>query len=137
MPRNDIIDGFCYPKWIVIPGIRGMIRIPDWAPGLGRFGRTLAVSLLASLASLAPAAQAQGLDLETLTCAEVTRIQPEAIQTTVIGLAVGYAMGQADAAFDLEEANRWFAAFQDLCKVAPASKVTTVLPNLAEQVRSN
>ncbi|GAB5470180.1 MAG: hypothetical protein Kilf2KO_32100 [Rhodospirillales bacterium] len=88
----------------------------------------------ALLFALQAPAQAQDLDLASLTCGQVGRISPEAVQTTVIGLAVGYAMGERQIAFDLEEANAWFAAFRDLCAQAPQAAVTEVMPLLEDRV---
>lgn len=81
-----------------------------------------------------PMAQGEELQLETMTCGQLSRLNPESIQTSVIGLSVGYAMGQEGAPFDLEVANAWFTAFRDFCKLAPDTRVAEVMAAIAEQV---
>ncbi len=81
-----------------------------------------------------PTANAQGLELEALTCLQLAHISPDSVQTTVIGLSVGYAMGKEGASFELEEANAWFDAFRNLCKVAPDAKVSDVMAELPGQI---
>lgn len=92
--------------------------------------------LCAAAAGFAPStpAAAESLDLDSLQCEQVGRLAPDSVQTTVIGLLVGHAMGRASVPLDLEEANRWFAAFRDLCGQAPKARVQDVLPLLPDQV---
>ncbi len=96
--------------------------------------RTLTLLLAAFCLAQPTPGRAQSLDLSSLTCEQVALISPEAVQTTVMGLVVGYAMGDEGAAFDLEEANAWFAALRDLCGQAPRARVTEVMPLLADHV---
>lgn len=92
--------------------------------------------LLVPLSLTAQTAAGQGLDLESMTCGQLSRLSPDSVQTSVIGLSVGYAMGQEGAAFELEVANDWFAAFRDFCKLAPDTKVTEVMAVLSEQTEA-
>jgi len=98
--------------------------------GLRVCGMAVAAGVLSW--SAAASCAAQDLDLETLRCEQVGRIAPESVQTTVIGLLVGYAMGEEGAPLDLEAANIWFAAFRDLCSQAPKAPVKEVLPLLRD-----
>ncbi|MEO1192198.1 MAG: hypothetical protein AAFY02_10605 [Pseudomonadota bacterium] len=94
----------------------------------------LALPLLIATSLPLAAAQAQDLDLASLTCGQVGRIAPESVQTTVMGLSIGYAMGSEQAPFTLQEANAWFAAFRDLCSQAPKALVTEIMPLIADSV---
>ncbi len=92
--------------------------------------------LLVAFGLATSTAKSEGLDLEHMTCSQLSRLSPESVQTSVIGLSVGYAMGQEGAVFDLEVANAWFAAFRDFCKLAPDTKVTDVLAALPQHIET-
>ncbi len=100
------------------------------------FSMIFTLGLLQAMTFGAAEAQEETLDLGTMTCIELAQVAPESVQTTVMGLSVGYAMGQDEAAFDLETANRWFAAFRDFCKVAPDTLVVEVLRALPEHIEA-
>jgi len=102
--------------------------MPDYR-GRGVFA---AIALAGLTLGAALPASAQQLDLAELTCGQVGAIAPESVQLTVIGLSVGYAMGEKQADFSLGTANGWFAAFRELCGKAPQAKVVEVLPLLAD-----
>ncbi len=95
----------------------------------------MAIPPLSLLLLFAEPAAGQGLNLESLTCTQVGKISPDTIQTTLIGLSVGYAMGETGAPFDLDEANLWFDAFRELCQVAPEARVTEIIDALPDHVR--
>ncbi len=90
--------------------------------------------LLVTLPLTTMSATSQELDLKLMTCEQLSRLAPESVQASVIGLSVGYAMGQEGASFDLEIANAWFTAFREVCKLAPDTKVTEVMALLNEHV---
>ncbi len=89
--------------------------------------------LAAALLLAVPASAQDAIDLGSLTCRQAADVQPSEVQNTILGVVVGYAMGQEGAPFELETVNAWYGALSALCNEAPDAPLSELLPLLDDR----
>lgn len=102
-----------------------------------RTNTTLA-ALLSAAALLAgpvaaPVAAQEAIDLGSMTCRQAADVEPAEVQNTILGVVVGYAMGEAGAPFELGTVNAWYGALSAICNEAPDAPLAEVVPLLGDR----
>lgn len=80
-----------------------------------------------------PLAAQEPIDLSAMTCRQAAEVEPTEVQNTLLGVAVGYAMGAEEAPFELDTVNAWYGALSALCNEAPDAPLAELIPLLGDR----
>ena len=80
-----------------------------------------------------PLAAQEPIDLSAMTCRQAAEVEPAEVQNTLLGVAVGYAMGAEEAPFELDTVNAWYGALSALCNEAPDAPLAELIPLLGDR----